>query len=64
MDCVKSIQWGRQDEQTAIDYFKNITNLEVTSSGIWLSNSGFLGASPDGLVGEDAIIEVPLYISK
>lgn len=40
--------------------------FQVVESGLWLHDSGVLGASPDGLVGEDAIIEVkcPYSIRK
>lgn len=33
-------------------------NMEVQPSGLWLSMCGTLGATPDGLVGDDAIVEV------
>lgn len=33
-------------------------NLDINPTGIWLTNSGFLGASPDGLIGDDTIVEI------
>lgn len=38
--------------------FKNVTGLTVEDSGLWLDPSGMLGASPDGLIGSNSIIEV------
>ncbi|KAF0705489.1 SWIM-type domain-containing protein, partial [Aphis craccivora] len=31
---------------------------EVSPTGLWLHQCGIIGASPDGLVGDDSIIEV------
>ncbi|KAK5648113.1 hypothetical protein RI129_003005 [Pyrocoelia pectoralis] len=58
LDGIKSIQWGRTHEKTGLDYLKTNLNLDVQPTGIWLSNSGLLGASPDGLVGVDSIVEI------
>ena len=33
-------------------------NLPVQESGLWLDLCGTLGASPDGLVGKNEIVEV------
>lgn len=52
------MQWGNINERQALDEFTNATNLEVTPTGLWLHSCGFLGASPDGLVGDNSIIEV------
>lgn len=58
LDGIKAIQWGRTHEKTGIEYLKTNLHLDVQPTGIWLTNSGLLGASPDGLVGDDAIVEV------
>ena len=42
----------------AIQQFEAGLKLKVVPTGIWLHPSGVLGASPDGLVEEDAIVEV------
>lgn len=55
---VKSIQWGVNHEEVAIKLFEEATQKKVLSTGLWRHPSGALGASPDGLVGDDAIIEV------
>lgn len=58
LDGVKSIQWGIANETEGIKTFEGDTGLTVRGSGLWLAESGILGASPDGLVGETDIIEV------
>lgn len=58
MDGIKAIQWGRSHEKDGIDFLKRTLNLDIQPTGIWLSNSGILGASPDGLVGNDSIVEI------
>lgn len=58
LDGIKSIQWGRNHEKNGIEFLKSQLKLDVQPTGIWLSSSGLLGASPDGLVGDDAIVEV------
>ncbi|CAG9763629.1 unnamed protein product [Ceutorhynchus assimilis] len=57
LDGIKSIQWGRHHEKDGLNYLKENHQLEVKPTGIWLTCSGLLGASPDGLVGDDAIVE-------
>ncbi|XP_018573228.1 uncharacterized protein LOC108912481 [Anoplophora glabripennis] len=58
MDRVLAVQWGKDNEQTAIQKFMEETNFSVIATGLCLHECGFMGASPDGLVGEDSIIEV------
>ncbi|KAK5638382.1 hypothetical protein RI129_012677 [Pyrocoelia pectoralis] len=53
-----AIQWDRTHESVAITNFTTTTSLNVLPTGLWLTQTGFLGDSPDGLVGEDCIIEV------
>lgn len=55
---MKSVQWGINNEEVAIKCFENEQGLKVDETGIWLDESGLLGTSPDGLVGEDAILEI------
>lgn len=55
---LKTIQWGCNHESTAIAVYEQSTGVKVQSSGIWLSKSGYLGASPDGIVDVDMIIEI------
>lgn len=58
MAGVKSIQWGVDHEETAIKVFEEAMQKKVSPTGLWLHTSGVLGASPDGLVGDNAIVEV------
>ncbi|KAJ8965260.1 hypothetical protein NQ314_004250 [Rhamnusium bicolor] len=58
LNSVLAIQWGRENELSAIETFKAATGMEVFSTGLWLEECGYIGASPDGFVGEDALIEV------
>lgn len=56
---VKAIQWGIEMESTAIAAFEQHTNKHVKQTGLWLHQSGILGASPDGLLlEENAVVEV------
>jgi len=50
---VKSIEWGKTHKHIAIEEFEKANNCIVTKTGIWLHGSGFLGASPDGLLFDD-----------
>ena len=61
---VKSIAWGIANEDEAITTFSKQTGLVVARTGIWLDSSGVLGASPDGLVGEDYVLEVKCPFSQ
>jgi YqaJ-like viral recombinase domain len=58
LDKVKSISWGISHESDAISIYECTTNQKVVRTGIRFLECGFIGASPDGLVGEDKIIEV------
>ena len=54
---VKAIQLGVNNEAEAIKEFEKQTGLKVKETGIWLDESGILGASPDGLVEANAVLE-------
>uniref|UniRef100_V5GT43 YqaJ viral recombinase domain-containing protein n=1 Tax=Anoplophora glabripennis TaxID=217634 RepID=V5GT43_ANOGL len=55
---VQAVQWGLQHEELGLDAFTLAMGLQVVPTGLWMDMCGFLGASPDGLVGDNAIIEV------
>ncbi|XP_043196964.1 uncharacterized protein LOC122367691 [Amphibalanus amphitrite] len=55
---VAAIQWGVTHEKDAIELFEKHFDVKVDQSGIWLHESGVLGASPDGMIGASEIIEV------
>lgn len=54
---VKAVQWGVSNESEALKAFERKTGLQVKETGVWLDESGLLGASPDGLVGDDSVLE-------
>ncbi|KAL2097811.1 hypothetical protein ACEWY4_007018 [Coilia grayii] len=55
---VKSVQWGIDNEGEGIRALQEKVGIHVEPSGLWLTKSGMLGASPDGLVGNSAVVEV------
>ena len=54
---VQAIAWGIDNEEMAVKAFTKVTGLSINETGLWLHESGILGASPDGLVGDDAVLE-------
>ncbi|KAJ8335188.1 hypothetical protein SKAU_G00408270 [Synaphobranchus kaupii] len=58
LDGVQAVQWGIENEREGIRAFQEATGMHVRESGLWLTSSGILGASPDGLVGSNDLIEV------
>lgn len=54
----KSIQWGSLHEQTALELYVQHCGVNVQKSGLWLYSKGFCGASPDGIVDENCILEI------
>ena len=54
---VKAIQWGITNEPEALKAFSQKNGLQVVETGVWLHECGLLGASPDGLVGDNSALE-------
>lgn len=55
----KSLEFGRQNEKVAIREYENKYCKVVRSCGLFVDRENpFLGASPDGLVDDDKIVEV------
>ena len=54
---VKAVQWGVDNEQEALKAFTGLKSKTVQETGIWLDASGILGASPDGIVDDETILE-------
>ena len=52
------MQWGTVNEGEAIKAFEAKTGLKAEETGLWLDKSGVLGASPDGLIGQNHVLEV------
>lgn len=55
---VRAIAWGVDNEDMALKTFTKATGIVPTPIGLWLHKSGVIGASLDGLVGTDAVLEV------
>jgi len=55
---VKAVTWGIHNEEEALKQFEMTTGLTVQSTGLWLDSSGIIGASPDGLIGNNCILEI------
>ncbi|KAJ8381087.1 hypothetical protein SKAU_G00018650 [Synaphobranchus kaupii] len=58
LDGVMAVQWGVANEREGVKALQSVTGITMQESGLWLSPSGILGASPDGLVGDNALVEV------
>ena len=54
---VKAVQWGVNNEEEAIKAFTSKTGKRVEDTGIWFHSSGILGASPDGIVDDQTVLE-------
>ena len=55
---MKAIQWGRDKEATALEMFKSKMGRDVIQCGIFLHPTGLLGASPDGVIDQETILEI------
>lgn len=55
-----AMQWGIDQEPYAISRFEQVSGLQVHSSQVWQQHGEheFVGCTPDGLVGDDAVLEV------
>ena len=50
LDGIPEIDWGNNHEREGISAYVKKTGYNVQETGVWLSPSGFLTCSPDGLV--------------
>jgi len=62
LDRIEAIRYGKEHESDAIDKLNTILakkNLHVDECGLFVdTRKGYLAATPDGTVGEDALVEV------
>lgn len=59
-----SVQYGRVHEAKAIEMYENLKGCEVRKCGLFVDvQHPYLGASPDGLVGNDTLVEVKCLFS-
>ena len=61
---VQAINWGIINEEEAKKAFQEKSGLPVQESGIWLQLEGMLGASPDGLIGANGLLEIKCPFSQ
>lgn len=56
----EATRWGEKYETEAIRLFELEEDLDITPTGFWIMDSypDDIGGSPDGLIGEDSIVEV------
>lgn len=54
----KACDWGILHEPRAKQQYTERTDVVIQDRGLFLSNSGLLGGSPDGMVFGDCVIEV------
>lgn len=60
----KSMSWGKDHEDEAVSTYAALRNVDVYHVGICIDDDLRAGASPDGFVGEDGMIEVKCpYVS-
>lgn len=53
------MRYGLESEPKAVSKYEQQTGRKVESTGLWVNPKfPFLGCSPDGLVGEDGLIEI------
>ena len=64
LDAVLSVNWGVMNEAEGVKAFKKAYGVEVLDCELFLSKSGILGASPDGLVEPSALIEIKCPYSQ
>lgn len=50
LESIKAVAWGITHEEHALKKYEHEFSASVQQTGIWLHESGVLGASPDGLV--------------
>lgn len=58
MSGIKAIQWGITHENEGLKALSHIINKKIDLCGFFLSASGVLGATPDGIIDEDFIAEI------
>ena len=53
------MRYGKEKEIVAIQQYEHAHNVTVDGSGLLISDRyPYLGASPDGLIGDDLVVEV------
>jgi hypothetical protein len=59
LDHLPALRYGRKNEHNAILKYEEMYGVQVTRCGLFISlDNGVLAASPDGLVGNEGLLEV------
>lgn len=54
-----AVQWGKDHEAKAIEELQNKLKIDVKHCGLFISEEFFfLGATPDGLIGDSGLVEI------
>ncbi|KAJ8915492.1 hypothetical protein NQ315_012373 [Exocentrus adspersus] len=54
-----SMEWGRENEEKVRRLLETIHNLEIKTCGLFIDIvHPFLGASPDGIIGDQGLVEI------
>lgn len=54
-----AMEYGKSNEETALREVESILNLKITKCGLFVDRENpYLGATPDGLIDSDGIVEV------
>ncbi|KAF2891743.1 hypothetical protein ILUMI_14430 [Ignelater luminosus] len=60
----EGVKFGRINESIAIEQYQTLYGVQVQTCGLFIDkNNPFMGARPDGLVGENGITEVKCLLS-
>ncbi len=54
----RAMEWGRRAEEEARRYLSLHLNEDITNGGFCLTDDRRFGSSPDGLIGQDGVIEI------
>jgi len=52
LEGIRAVDWGVEHEPIVVQQFEAEAQLSVHKTGFWLHESGVLGASPDGIIGD------------
>lgn len=58
LPCPQACDWGIVHEEKAKQEYMERTGVTIQEKGVFLSDCGLLGGSPEGMVSDDCIIEV------
>lgn len=55
---VPAVKYGIENEGVAVREYEQLSGEKVVRCGIFMDKCGYLGGSPDGLIGSEGIIEI------